>query len=110
MSSYNNVFITGIGLVTPLQPFKGVQEFWKALCSGEDGIKRRTPPLINPGRQWLMAQIGFDEVLSHRKSVIAPEEKFIFITEKAFEMAINDALLSELSESGLVMGTILGNI
>ena len=32
------------------------------------GIKKRTPPLIDPGRQWLMAQIDLDEGLSEKKS------------------------------------------
>lgn len=105
------IFVTGVGVVTPLRPFKGVDEFWSAICSGEDAIKRMGLPLLNIDKEWLMA--GFD--ISDFPEFISIEDKLQFIAEEALNMAIGDANLNLISglrhlRIGLSIGTVLGNI
>ena len=101
-----SIVVTGAGIVTPLKPFEGIDAFWKALCSGENIIKRKKLPLLNIDREWLMAEID----LSVLPNPIKPEDKLQIITEEAFCMAIEDAKLHEYSKAGLFIGTILGNV
>jgi 3-oxoacyl-[acyl-carrier-protein] synthase II len=100
------IFVTGLAMITPIKPFQGMEEFWKALCSGEDAIKKTKPPMLNSDREWLMASID----LSHFPNLISPEDKLQFIVEKAFHMAIDDASLQGNLNVGLSVGTVLGNI
>lgn len=105
------IFVTGIGVVTPLRPFMEVDEFWNALCSGENAIKRMSLPLLNINKKWLMA--GFD--ISVFPEHISIEDKLQFIAEEALNMAIDDANLNLISrlrhlKIGLSIGTVLGNI
>lgn len=45
------VCVTGIGMITPIKPFQGMDEFWNALCSGEDAIKKIKPPMFNHDKE-----------------------------------------------------------
>ncbi len=114
----NPVVITGIGLVTPLRPFDGLQAFWEALCSGEDAIKRAPAPLLDTKKNWLMA--GIDLSLRPPKDA-DPGNKLFVIAEAALSMALHNAGLrnatrpapltySSLLNVGLVTGTVLGNV
>lgn len=98
--------MSGIGVITPVKPFTSIAEFWNALCLGEDAVKRMKPPMLDLGREWLMASID----LSHISSAVSSEEKFQFLAEQAFEMAGADAQLREYSNAGLSVGTVLGNV
>lgn len=100
------VVVTGIGMVTPIKPFQGMDEFWGALCSGEDAIKKMKSPMLNHGREWLMA--GID--MSHFSNPVSPADKLQLMVEKAFTMATDDAGLRGDITTGLSVGTVLGNI
>ncbi|MBI5409835.1 MAG: beta-ketoacyl-[acyl-carrier-protein] synthase family protein [Nitrospirae bacterium] len=128
----HNVVVTGLGLVTPLKPFKGVDVFWKALCSGEDAVKRMPPPMLDLGKEWLTARIDIPGKFGN----INPEDKILFIAEEAMRMAMEDAGLkgenpptSPFAKGGLLkfppllkggrggffkiglsLGTVLGNV
>jgi len=102
----NNVVITGMGIVSPLRPFKGIDIFWDALCLGEDSIKRMNLPLMNIDRQWPMA--GID--MSILADDINMEDKFHFLSEFALNMAMTDAGINGYRNIGLSIGTVLGNI
>ena len=106
-----NVYITGVGVVTPLNPFSGVKEFWSALCSGKNAIRRMKLPLLKSDREWLMA--GFDN--SSLPEKLPVEDKFGYIAEEALRMAVLDARLDgidnrEETKTGIFIGTVLGNI
>lgn len=98
--------ITGVGLVTPLEPLAPVDKFWSSLCSGNNGIKKKSPPLLDFGREWLMASIDLPESYNS----LAPENKFIFFAEEAILMAMNDAAIRGHKDVGLCIGTVLGNM
>lgn len=106
------VVVTGMGLVTPLKPFKGLDTFWDALCLGEDAVKRMPPPILDTGREWLMACI---DPLVFPDSVRL-ENKLMFIAERALNMALEDSGLEtavaghEAPVIGLITGTVLGNV
>lgn len=100
------VVVSGVGIVTPLKPFMKVDDFWNALCSGEDAIKMMSLPMLDTGRKWLMA--GIDQ--SSFADDISLENKLQFIAEKALCMAMNDANLREFQNAGLSIGTVLGNV
>ncbi len=95
------VVVTGIGLVTPLSPFGTIEDFWTSLCSGNDAVRRMSSPMLDMGREWLMAGIDTPHV--------QPEEKFIYLADYAIRMAIEDAQLGDRN-AGLSVGTVLGNI
>jgi 3-oxoacyl-[acyl-carrier-protein] synthase II len=105
------VVATGIGLITPLRPFQGLERFWDALCAGEDAIALMPPPFIDLERNWPMAAID----RSAFPDAMRTEEKAGFLAEEALKMAIADSGLDMTSElyrmsAGLVVGTVLGNI
>jgi len=100
------VVVTGIGMVTPLRPFGNVEEVWRALCSGQDAIRRIPAPMLNVGREWLMAAID----TSGQSVCISSEDKFYYIAEEAISIALNDASFSESEKAGLSIGTVLGNV
>ena len=52
-----NAVVTGIGLITALNPFKDTAKFWEAACSGENAIQRTSLPMLDIDRKWLMAAI-----------------------------------------------------
>ena len=102
----NTVVVSGIGIITPLKPFMKADDFWDALCSGEDAIKRASPPMLDLGRTWLMAGIE----PSCFPSGLCAENKFQCIAEEALAMAIKDANLPEYRNAGISVGTVLGNV
>ncbi len=108
----NTVVITGIGFVTPIKPFMGIDMFWNSLCSGEDAIKKMAPPTLDLGGEWLMACIDLSE--SH--GFVSPEDKLQLISEEALIMAMHDAGLQTMHDGqsqfniGLSIGTVLGNV
>ncbi len=105
----NAVVITGIGLVTPIKPFMGVDIFWDALCSGEDAIKKVPPPILDIDREWLMA--GIDMSGGHAGlQGGCPEDKLHILAEEALSIAMMDANLQGDLTIGLSIGTVLGNI
>jgi len=96
------VVVTGIGLVTPLNTFEPVDNFWRSLCSGIDAVSWLPSPMLDTGRKWLMA--GIDAGPG-----VAPEDKFFYIADYAIRTAMQDARIGgELA--GLSIGTVLGNI
>jgi 3-oxoacyl-[acyl-carrier-protein] synthase II len=97
-----SVAVTGIGLVTPLCPFGTVDEFWTALCEGRDAIRRMPPPLLDMGKEWLMAGIS-------APADVGSEEKYFYLTDSAILMAVKDAGIEGL-RAGISVGTVLGNI
>lgn len=99
----NSVVVSGVGLVTPLSPCGALDEFWASLCSGNDAVRRAASPMVNTGREWLMAPIDMPD---H----VRPEDKFCFIAEEALGNALNDARLQGYQNAGLSIGTVLGNI
>ncbi len=100
------VVVTGIGIITPIKPFEGVDKFWNALCSGESAIKRMKLPILDIDQEWLMAGIDTTGTL---KSV-SIEDKLPFIIDNALKMLIVDADLQGYSKAGLSIGTVLGNV
>lgn len=105
------VVATGIGTITPLRPFQGLEQFWNALCAGEDAIKLSVPPFLDLGQQWPMAAIE----RSAFPIEIRTEEKAGFLAEEALKMAIHDSALDVATSfnrdrAGIVIGTVLGNI
>lgn len=102
----NSVVVTGVGIVAPLRSLKGVDEFWNALCSGEDAIKKMPPPLLRIDREWPMAVID----LSDYKRSVNLEDKLQVIAEEALSSAIKDANIQGIQNIGLSIGTVLGNV
>jgi 3-oxoacyl-[acyl-carrier-protein] synthase II len=105
------VVATGIGIITPLCPFQGLERFWDALCAGEDAIALTDPPCLELGRQWPAAAIDRAAFPDTMKT----EEKAGFLAEEALKAAITDSGLDMTSVlnrtgAGLVVGTVLGNI
>ena len=103
------VFVTGIGLVTPLAPFRGIDEFWKALCSGRDAVRPMPLPLLRTSTLLPMAGIPPEEFPDDP----GIENRLLYITEYAFSMALKDAGLDidgRHGRIGLSLGTVLGNI
>jgi 3-oxoacyl-(acyl-carrier-protein) synthase len=94
--------ITGVGLVTPLEPFGGIDKFWSSLCGGRDAIKNGRLPMLDIDGQWLMAGIDVPDT--------APEHKLIRIAEEAFRMAKKDAGIDDCAQAGISVGTVLGNV
>ncbi|MGR3309455.1 MAG: beta-ketoacyl-[acyl-carrier-protein] synthase family protein [Candidatus Brocadiales bacterium] len=100
------VLVTGIGIISPIKPFEGLYEFWDTLCLGEDAIKKTKPPILDIGRDWLMACIA----PSSFPDTIRPEDKLQRIAEKALAMAMEDAGLEGCPDIGLTVGTVLGDV
>lgn len=100
------VLVTGMGIISPIKPFKSLCEFWDSLCLGEDSIGRTKLPILDVGKEWLMACID----LSNLSSPIHPEDKLQYIVEKSLTMAMEDAKLQGYSNIGLSIGTVLGNV
>lgn len=96
------VVVTGIGLIAPLNPFQGINEFWNSLCAGQDAIKRRRLPMLDIEREWLMAGIDVPDM--------KPENKLLHIAEEAFLMAARDAGIKDFGKTCLSIGTVLGNV
>ncbi len=69
----DGVLVTGIGIISPIKPFKGLNEFWDALCSGEDTIRKSRLPILDNDKEWLMARIDLS-------SSITPEDKFQYLS------------------------------
>jgi 3-oxoacyl-[acyl-carrier-protein] synthase II len=105
----NAVVITGVGLVSPVEPFMGVDIFWNALCSGEDAIKKVPPPVLDMDREWLMAGIDMSGGQAGLQSE-CPEDKLHILAEEALSRALMDANLQGDLTIGLSIGTVLGNI
>jgi 3-oxoacyl-[acyl-carrier-protein] synthase II len=99
----NRVVVTGIGLVTPLNPFESCAEFWRSLCEGRDAVRKIPAPLLNGDRKWLMADIDMPE---H----VRPEDKICHLASAALEMALKDSAIAGCPSAGLCLGTVLGNI
>ena len=102
----NRVVVTGVGVVTPLKPFAGIDAFWQSLLSGEDAIRRCTPPMIDLGREWLMGRID----TSGYPVRTMPEEKLEIIAEQAVRMALEDAKFQDGVMKAISVGTVLGNV
>ncbi len=100
------VLVTGVGIISPIKPFGGLYEFWDTLCLGEDAIKKTKPPILDIGKEWLMACIA----PSSFSDTIRPEGKLQRIAEKALTMAMEDAGLEGDSDIGLTVGTVLGDV
>jgi 3-oxoacyl-(acyl-carrier-protein) synthase len=106
-----NVVVTGIGILSPLRPFEGLESFWNALCAGEDAITVMEPPFLDLGGKWPMAAIARSAFPAEMRT----EEKAGFLAEEALKIAINDAGLDLRSafnraRAGVAVGTVLGNI
>jgi 3-oxoacyl-[acyl-carrier-protein] synthase II len=97
------VVVTGIGLVTPLNPFEGYSEFWKSLCEGKDAVRSMPSPMLKNEKEWKMAAI---DMPAH----LLPEDKICYLASKALGMALEDAAIADSSKAGLCLGTVLGNI
>lgn len=99
------VWVTAMGLVTPLRPFGTIDAFWGALTGGESSIKLQPPPLLNTDRKWLAASV-------ETEPGIRPGDKFFYIAEAALKMAVEDASLSAdaLNGADMIVGSILGNV
>ena len=106
-----NVYVTGIGIVTPLRPFQGAGDFWDALCSGESGIKMMKPPLLELDGEWPLAGIDLSGSPEH----VEIQEKAGFIAGWALNEALSDAGLerpgrTKVNRTGIIVGTVLGNM
>jgi 3-oxoacyl-[acyl-carrier-protein] synthase II len=105
------VVATGIGIVTPLRPFMGLDSFWNALCAGEDAITVMEPPFLELGRKWPMAAIERSAFPNEMRT----EEKAGFLAEEALKMAMHDSGLDigsafNMTGAGITVGTVLGNM
>lgn len=104
------IVITGMGIIAPLRPFEEKDTFWNALCSGEDAIRQTKPPLLDFGREWPMAAIR----TSAFHEDVQAEDRAGFLARKALGTAVADSGLdmspAEAGRTGLVTGTVLGNI
>ena len=105
------VLVTGIGIITPLRPFAGLDSFWNALCAGQDVITVKDAPFLDLGRKWPMAAIERSAFPDEMRT----EEKAGFLAEEALRRAMHDSGLDIKSSlnrnrAGIVVGTVLGNI
>ncbi len=114
------VVVTGLGLVSPLRPFEGLEAFWDALCNGEDSVKKRPAPMLDAEGEWPVAAIDS----SRLPEGTGPAEKFTFMAGEALDMALKDSGLTHPEKQdpggpfegqgnhavGMVVGTVLGNI
>lgn len=97
-----DVFVTGIGLVCPVEPFCSVDRFWSSLTAGKGAVKKMPSPMFDLGRLWPMAGIDIPD--------LPLIEKFNYVSSEALSMALNNAHLSADMNVGLVFGTVLGNV
>ncbi len=105
-----DVIVTGIGLVTPLKPFEGIDAFWSVLCSGTDSVKIMDPPLLDLSRQWPLAVVDMTACPS---AGVPVEDKAVALADAAITDALCDAgLLGRCAEmrTGIITGTVLGNM
>lgn len=105
-----NAVVTGIGLITALNPFKDTDKFWEAACSGENAIQRTSLPMLDIDRKWLMAAIDTSLCEGGIQGNAYPENKLHMLAEEALNMAMRDTELQEDVIIGLSLGTVLGNI
>lgn len=101
----NNVVVTGISVVSPLNPDGAISVFWDSICSGMNAV-RQSPPQIKGYPYNVAAWIDRDfSGVTNKATVIA---------EEAFLLGINDAAIdfdsTDRSRTGIIVGTVLGDI
>jgi 3-oxoacyl-[acyl-carrier-protein] synthase II len=102
------VVVTGIGLISPLNPDGDRERFWTALCAGETAVRQVRSFDVSAyacrvaaevGREWL----GADE---------SADEPALQMAERAFERALAHAGIAvgagDPRRAGVVVGTVLG--
>jgi len=107
----NEVVVTGVGVVTPLECGSGMQDFWDKLCSGINSIKPIRGFDVRGNKCDVGGEIsGFETFLDYDLSKEYDRCAKLFML--ASQYALNDAgAEQELVKSmGVVIGTILGGI
>ncbi len=104
----DTVVVTGLGVISPLNPDGDRERFWTALCAGETAVRQVRSFDVSPyacrvaaevDREWLGADAP-------------PEEPAMRMAELAFERALAHAGIAveagDPRRAGVVVGTVLG--
>jgi len=103
------VFVTGMGIITPLNPFQGVRGFWDGLIKGTNTVRRGMLPLLSFSELVAMARIDDNAF----PEPVELTERFDYLCNYAFRMAIKDADINTgiySEQMGLVAATVVGNV
>lgn len=100
-----SVVITGLGVVSPLNPDGDINIFWDSLCKGKNAVRRVSPEI--KGYPYKMAA-WIERDFSNG------EGKAVSIAEETFAICIRDACIDTASidrnRTGISLGTVLGDI
>ena len=110
-SAINEVVVTGIGVVTPIECGKGTQVFWKNLCSGINAIKPISGFNVEGHKCNVGGEInGFEPFLNDcwKKE----ENRCTKLFALACQYALQDAAVdpSLMQAMGIAVGNILGDM
>ncbi len=104
----NRVVITGLGVVTPIG--LGVEDFWKGLIAGHNGIKRITRFDPSEFRSQMAAEVrNFDPEDWIEPKFAGRMDRFVHFGIASSAMALNDAGLKAFAFDGDRAGVIIGS-
>ncbi|MEI8175842.1 MAG: beta-ketoacyl-[acyl-carrier-protein] synthase family protein [Candidatus Omnitrophota bacterium] len=111
LSPSQEVVVTGIGVVTPIEGGSGMRDFWNGLCSGVDAIKPIRGFDVSGHRCCVGGEVlGFEAFLEDRWQQGYDRSAKLFAL--AVRYALEDAAFGCCRKEtvGLSVGTILGGI
>ena len=106
--SENRVVVTGLGVVSPIGI--GLDDFWRALLEGRNGVGRLTRFDPSEFRSQMAAEINdFDPLDWVDKKMVGRTDRFIHFGLAAATMAFEDAGLDRAKFDGNRGGVIIGS-
>lgn len=97
------VVVTGIGIITPLDGGRGIEEFWRGATSGTDAIRT-------------VERFDTSGYICHTAGAVEGNEegagplRWHRFLECALNDAVKDARVDPATVDGLFLGTVLGGI
>lgn len=102
------VVVTGIGVISPLNPDGDRERFWTSLCAGETAVRRIRSFDVSPYPCHVAAEVGREWLDGDGR----PEEPALRMAEVAFERSLDHAGIpagvGEPRRAGIVVGSVLG--
>ncbi|MEI8191032.1 MAG: beta-ketoacyl synthase N-terminal-like domain-containing protein, partial [candidate division NC10 bacterium] len=102
------VVVTGIGVISPLNPDGDRERFWTSLCAGETAVRRIRSFDVSPYPCHVAAEVGREWFDGDGR----PEEPALRMAEVAFERSLDHAGIpagvGEPRRAGIVVGSVLG--
>jgi 3-oxoacyl-[acyl-carrier-protein] synthase II len=104
------VVVTGIGVLSPLNPGGDRERFWTSLCAGETAVREVRSFNVSPYPCHVAAELD-RELLGESSGA---EEPALRMAEVAFGRALDDAGIAAVTcdprRAGVFVGTVLGGI